>query len=195
MTISIWAIRSADGSIDIISGVIDNSSLNYDTSRIAAGVVTGIGFLGGGVIIRDRFSVRGLATAASLLICAAVGLACGSGFILEAAMSTGVVLLILHFWGKILEILDSRRPAFIAEASCDTPLLQMIREFSLQHGISLKHADVVEINEEKVVVKASFDFPTQTLQLEYFCHHLLLHENVRSAHVVIKSNGHVRDLE
>ena len=50
MTISIWAIRMADGTLDIEMGTVSDN-LNYDTSRIAAAAVTGIGFLGGGVII------------------------------------------------------------------------------------------------------------------------------------------------
>ncbi len=63
-----------------------------DPSRIAAGVVTGIGFLGAGTIIRFKASVRGLTTAASLWTVAGVGLAVGSGF--YVASFTTVILVI-----------------------------------------------------------------------------------------------------
>ena len=61
-----------------------NSVLRIDPARIAAQVVTGIGFLGAGTIMRSRASIRGLTTAASLWVVAGIGLAVGSGFILPA---------------------------------------------------------------------------------------------------------------
>ncbi|MEA3489110.1 MAG: MgtC/SapB family protein [Candidatus Omnitrophota bacterium] len=66
-----------------------------DPSRIAAGVVTGIGFLGAGAIIRYGSSIRGLTTAASIWAVAAVGLAVGVGMYEAAGISTFVVLVIL----------------------------------------------------------------------------------------------------
>lgn len=63
-----------------------------DASRIAAYVVSGIGFLGGGVIMRDGFNVRGLNTAATLWCTAAIGVLCSLGLLLEAALGSLVVL-------------------------------------------------------------------------------------------------------
>lgn len=63
-------------------------------TRVAAQVVSGIGFLGGGVILREGLSVRGLATAATLWCSAAVGTLAGSGMIWQGAFGTGVVLFI-----------------------------------------------------------------------------------------------------
>jgi putative Mg2+ transporter-C (MgtC) family protein len=68
-----------------------------DPVRIAAGVVTGIGFLGAGTIIRESDGVRGLTTAASLWVSAGIGLAVGVGFIKIAAWTTLLVLLVLYF--------------------------------------------------------------------------------------------------
>ena len=64
-------------------------------TRVAGQVVSGIGFLAGGVIIRDGFSVRGLTTAATLWCTAAVGVLSGSGFLVEAAIGA-VAVLVLH---------------------------------------------------------------------------------------------------
>lgn len=63
-----------------------------DASRIAAYVVSGIGFLGGGVIMRDGFNVRGLNTAATLWCTAAIGVLSSMGLLLEAALGSLVVL-------------------------------------------------------------------------------------------------------
>ena len=73
-----------------------------DSSRVAAQVVSGIGFLGAGTIILQRSRVRGLTTAAGLWVTAAIGLACGTGLYLIATITTllallGLELLILLF--------------------------------------------------------------------------------------------------
>jgi putative Mg2+ transporter-C (MgtC) family protein len=67
-----------------------------DPSRIAAQIVTGIGFLGAGAIIREGLSVRGLTTAATLWVVAAIGMACGAGYYWPAAATT--VLTLLALW-------------------------------------------------------------------------------------------------
>lgn len=75
-----------------------------DPGRIAAGVVTGIGFLGAGTIIRSREGVKGLTTAASIWISAAIGLAVGCGYISAALMATLLSYLSLSFLKKLEKI-------------------------------------------------------------------------------------------
>ncbi len=72
------------------------TGITLDPSRIAAQVVTGIGFLGAGAIIRQGLSIRGLTTAATLWIAAALGLAAGAGFYSGAVIATAVVLFALY---------------------------------------------------------------------------------------------------
>ena len=71
------------------------SVVRADPTRVAAQIVTGIGFLGAGAIIRQGFSVRGLTTAATLWVVAAVGLAAGAGYYSAAVITTAVVLIAL----------------------------------------------------------------------------------------------------
>ncbi len=74
---------------------------NDSVSRIAAQIVSGVGFLGAGVIIRDRGGVSGLTTAATIWLVASVGMAVGAGYYALAVATTGlavVVLLGLHHW-------------------------------------------------------------------------------------------------
>jgi putative Mg2+ transporter-C (MgtC) family protein len=77
-------------------GFQDFASARTDPSRIAAQVVTGIGFLGAGVIFRQGFTVRGLTTAASLWVVAAVGMAAGAGFWKGAVIGTVVGIVSLR---------------------------------------------------------------------------------------------------
>jgi putative Mg2+ transporter-C (MgtC) family protein len=69
--------------------------IRADPTRIAAQIVTGIGFLGAGAIIRQGLSVRGLTTAATLWVVAAIGLAVGAGYYSGALITTGLVVLAL----------------------------------------------------------------------------------------------------
>ncbi len=70
---------------------------NLDPARIASNVITGIGFLGAGTIIRDRARVRGLTTAASLWLVAGIGLAIGIGFYPAGIFATILGLIVLYF--------------------------------------------------------------------------------------------------
>jgi putative Mg2+ transporter-C (MgtC) family protein len=78
-----------------IAGAYAFDSPTVDPTRIAAQVVTGIGFLGAGAIVRQGLSVRGLTTAATLWVVAAVGLAAGAGYYSAAVITTAVVLVAL----------------------------------------------------------------------------------------------------
>lgn len=72
-----------------------------DPTRIAAGVITGIGFLGAGTIIRAEEGVRGLTTASSLWVVAALGLSVGCGFYKASVFVTFLVLTVLLFLRKL----------------------------------------------------------------------------------------------
>jgi putative Mg2+ transporter-C (MgtC) family protein len=72
------------------------SGVTFDPTRIAAQVVTGIGFLGAGAIIRQGLSIRGLTTAASLWVVAAIGMASGAGYYSAAVITT--VLVLVSLW-------------------------------------------------------------------------------------------------
>ncbi len=87
----LFMIVSAFGFADILG----SKNVVLDPSRIAAQVVSGIGFLGAGSILLRGEVVRGLTTAASLWSVAAVGLAVGGGLYIEAVAATVVILLIL----------------------------------------------------------------------------------------------------
>lgn len=80
-----------------------------DAARIAAQVVSGIGFLGAGAIMREGLLVRGLTTAASLWVVASMGLACGAGYYLAATFGTLLVLFTLVILGTIEDFVRGKR--------------------------------------------------------------------------------------
>ncbi|RJQ27840.1 MAG: MgtC/SapB family protein [Peptococcaceae bacterium] len=80
-----------------------------DAARVAAQVISGIGFLGAGAIMREGLLIRGLTTAASLWVVAAVGLAAGSGLYLVATFSTLLVLFALVILGTLEGFVRDRR--------------------------------------------------------------------------------------
>jgi putative Mg2+ transporter-C (MgtC) family protein len=88
-----------------LSRMIDHEG---SPTRIAAQVVSGIGFLGGGVILREGFSVRGMNTAATLWCSGAVGTLAGSGFVLQAAVGTLAVLFVHLALRPIARVVDTR---------------------------------------------------------------------------------------
>lgn len=78
-----------------------NGKVVVDPGRIAAGVITGIGFLGAGTIMHFKSSIRGLTTAASLWVVAGIGLAVGSGLYFGAVVTTAITIVALMIFAKL----------------------------------------------------------------------------------------------
>jgi len=87
-----------------IYGFAQFVTLNRDPARLAASVITGIGFLGAGTILFTGKSITGLTTAASLWVVASIGLAIGAGFYFAAVAAT--ILVLLNLW--VLNKLEQR---------------------------------------------------------------------------------------
>ncbi|HHT49756.1 MAG TPA: MgtC/SapB family protein [Firmicutes bacterium] len=123
--------------------------VDRDPARLAAQVVSGIGFLGAGTILRDGTSIRGLTTAASLWVVAGIGLAAGAGFYWAAAITAVIAVLVLVF-------LDDLERKFIggsvmrlrAELADRPGALAAFSQVFADQGISIKKI-YLEIDEEK----------------------------------------------
>jgi len=89
----LFTLVSAYGFHEFLVG--GGSIVRADPTRIAAQIVTGIGFLGAGAIIRQGFSVRGLTTTETLWVVAAIGMASGAGYYSAAVITTALVLISL----------------------------------------------------------------------------------------------------
>ena len=88
--------------------MLEYDNVSFDPSRIAAQVVTGIGFIGAGTIIFQKQVVRGLTTAAGLWVTAAIGLACGNGMFWLALITTAIVLISLGLINVYLPYLSQK---------------------------------------------------------------------------------------
>jgi putative Mg2+ transporter-C (MgtC) family protein len=86
----------------ILSAVLAQDS-TANKGQVAANIVQGIGFLGAGLILHTRNQVLGLTSAATVWVVAAIGMACGTGLYVEAAIATGIVYFALQFVG-LLEV-------------------------------------------------------------------------------------------
>lgn len=101
-----WKGKPAGLRTNILVGVgaalimIISQEFTTDPARIAAGVITGIGFLGGGIIIQSRGKVYGITTAATIWIVAAIGLTVGMGNYFAAFVTTIIALTILYLFAN-----------------------------------------------------------------------------------------------
>ncbi len=101
-------ILVAIGSYLFVSFSVLLNGYNIDVTRIAAQIVTGIGFLGAGVILKDGVKIRGLTTAATLWCTASIGVLCASGFILEAISGTTIILFSNVFLRYINKVVNQK---------------------------------------------------------------------------------------
>jgi putative Mg2+ transporter-C (MgtC) family protein len=151
------------------------SALTGDTrapTRIAAYVVSGTGFLGGGVILREGLNVRGLNTAATLWCTAAVGALTGSGFPGHAAVGTAIILFTHIILRPVVRHLEERAKAIIStdietlyrvKVECRPDQEGVIRAILMRHINSVTHMSVQGIStstgdeaDEKTVIAEIF---------------------------------------
>jgi len=92
---------------------VSQEAIRTDPTRMAQGIMTGIGFLGAGVIFKEGLTVRGLTTAASIWVTAAIGILVGIGFYFAAALGAGIVLIILSLFRWIEDRLPSEHYAHL----------------------------------------------------------------------------------
>lgn len=137
------------GSALIMMVSINNSLYGGDASRIAAQVVSGIGFLGAGTILRTGTNVEGLTTAASLWVCAGIGLATGNGNYSGAVITTLLVLFFLRY-SKILErtILRNRFKNLVVIAWTRAGLIGDIGTLLGRYNIIIKDISIKSIEED-----------------------------------------------
>lgn len=84
-------------------------TLRVDPIRMSQGIMTGIGFLGAGVIMKEKFTIRGLTTAASIWITASIGIIVGMGFYTAAFVATLLTLLVLSVCSWFEQKIPTRR--------------------------------------------------------------------------------------
>jgi putative Mg2+ transporter-C (MgtC) family protein len=156
---ALFAIVSAYG-FQAIAGQTPNSAVRVDVTRIASQIVVGIGFLGGGAILKYGASVRGLTTAASLWVTAAIGLTAAIGMLAIASATAGITLVALvglRPLRRVLRRYSAGRDEFTIVAGPDLDLEELV---AMVRGkqvriLELKVADEGGVRTVHLVVRAT----------------------------------------
>ncbi len=124
-----------------------------DPARLAAQVVTGVGFLGAGAILNNGLDVKGLTTAATIWVAMAIGLACGSGNFIIATLGfflAFVSLIVLH---KVDKWIAGRNPMVMVILPSDKPSLKEIIMIANRYNISIRdtHTELVSYQENSAI--------------------------------------------
>lgn len=129
-------------------GALDSENITINVGRIAAQVVSGVGFLGAGTIVLSQRKISGLTTAASLWNAACLGLAVGYGFYFLALVSCVLVLLVLALLSKLIHVNTEKRVEvkFIHR----TETMEFINGFFDEKNVQILDMDFhMEIKDEK----------------------------------------------
>jgi putative Mg2+ transporter-C (MgtC) family protein len=149
---ALFTVISAFGFRDVL-GSGSGSLVRLDPSRISAQIVSGIGFLGAGAIIRQGLSIRGLTTAATLWAVAAIGMAAGAGSYAAAVITTVLVLIMLwplRYVGRLFDRGDHVHRLDVNLAARASP--RVVVEAVERLGARLESFEVAE-DERTVEVK------------------------------------------
>lgn len=132
-----------------------------DPARLAAQVIPGIGFLGAGTIVQTGTDIKGLTTATTLWVSMAIGLACGSGNFVVAALATALAFVCLVFMRKAERILAKRNPVIMIVVPSDKPALKEIILIANRYSISIRdtQSELVSYQENsalRIIMRCSF---------------------------------------
>ena len=120
--------------------IAGKSATGADTLvRMAAGVITGIGFLGAGTIFQARGTIAGLTTASTLWVVAGLGLVIGAGYYVPAVIFTALTIVTLLVFGRIEEsYLRKAQFYYHLKAKARPYILSSLRKLALHHGVRLE---------------------------------------------------------
>lgn len=122
-------------------------------TRIAANIVTGIGFLGAGTILREGHRITGLTTAATIWLAAALGMGIGAGRYALVFIATGLTLLVLGVFPSFEHWLGRTRETVTYEVSLPirSPKRRTLRETLHSYGLQVHHAREIKIGDQALV--------------------------------------------
>lgn len=174
----VFTLLSVYGFPTFVSGDNYNPHANgiRDTARIAAQVVTGIGFIGAGTVLRHGSSVRGLTTAATLWMAASIGMACGAErydiAIIGTIFSVFVLVLIKYFERKILIYKKVFKKSLKFTIVCENNSANKIQKYITDNFIFLKELKKNETDEAcctkiVAVVDIKSNNPIQSLYKDF----------------------------
>lgn len=155
MTLSIYGfgVTGAVGTVSDYAGGTTGIVWQRDPARLAAQVVSGIGFLGAGTIIQNGSDVKGLTTATTLWLVMALGLAAGSGNFIICVGTTVIAFFVLKVMRKLEKVASKHNPVVIMVLKDKGPGMSDVLQIASKFGVSLRNTDVslVSRNGEKAM--------------------------------------------
>jgi len=132
------------------SDFVNEWNVRVDPARLAAAVITGVGFLGAGTILYTGKKISGLTTAASLWVVAAIGLGVGAGFYFASVSVTIMVVLTLWLFNKLEQRFIRNKKRYVIQIKCqDKPsLLHDVQEKLKAHKVVLHKLSIGELEKE-----------------------------------------------
>ena len=158
---ALFTIVSAYGFRDFLTS--GDQVIRADPTRIAAQIVTGIGFLGAGAIIRQGLTVRGLTTAATLWVAAAIGIAAGAGYYSGAVLAT--VVTIAALWPlrvaayRVFERIRPEERSIVIELRLGTKATQLLEALEREHA-RVEHFQLEDEHDRRIVT-LTLDSPSE----------------------------------
>jgi putative Mg2+ transporter-C (MgtC) family protein len=138
-------------------------NVNADPGRIAAQVVSGIGFLGAGTIMKEGATVRGLTTAAGLWGVACVGLAVGAGMYVPAIVTTVLILLVLVYFAKFEEYFTGMRvyKGLVLLVSDQPGQVGIIGSLLGELGVLIKNISLTRLENDQLEIELLLSLPPE----------------------------------
>ena len=121
-----------------------------DVARLAAGVLTGVGFLGAGAIIHDHGSIKGLTTAGTIWLVMAIGLACGSFNFVIAFLVTFVVMVVLTLFRKIETKLNKNSPILLVVSETSVPVMAIVLNYAKENKLLVSDVSTELVDEKSL---------------------------------------------
>lgn len=122
-----------------------------DPGRIAAQIVTGIGFIGAGTIMQSRGAITGLTSAATIWVVAAIGMTVGAGFFVEALGGTAMVMLVLGGLGRLeYKLLRMQRTLECTIRTKPGVTLEWMKTALFADGLHVEHAKIFDHDGDRV---------------------------------------------
>jgi len=145
-------------------GFADFTSVNKDPARLAAQVISGIGFLGAGTILRDKASIKGLTTAASLWVVSAIGLAAGAGFYFSSFVTTFLVFITLERSVELYFFRNSQSLKVVTvNGTCKVKQINHVFEL---HKIASQNISMKMLDEEQNRTAIEYKIKTPFCQID-----------------------------
>jgi len=150
LTAAIMMIISKYGFFDVLT----STSIRLDPSRVASGVVTGIGFLGAGVIFTKKQNITGLTTAAGIWAVVGIGMAFGAGMYFVGVIST-LSIIVLHtaFHRNYRWLRNPVVAEVVMQITEEGDVAEIVKEFTKEKHVTIANISIVRIKENTLEIK------------------------------------------